>query len=226
MHKLLRLEYIFNRRQVLIVLAIFTVYFAYLAGRIGSPRLFIIITSLMVGLSIPFVILGREDRFKTAALICSLPVRRSTVVLAKYAASWIAIGLGMGYALLLAAIIPFSKISVGDILTAKALVVSVLLISLFLSVILPFTVRFGLTGIIIFLVGAQLLGILAHVLVQLLGGARNPLRVVFRAAEGGLRLLLTHEGTPGFLLTLLAAAILVNAASLFISRALYARRDL
>lgn len=226
MLKLLRLEYLLNRRQVFIVLAIFTAYFAYMAYRIDSPRVFIVSTSIMIGLSMPFIILGREDKFKTAALVCSLPVRRATVVLGKYAATWAAIGLGLGYTLLFTAVFPFSKFSIGEILTARTLLVSLFLISLIFAVILPFTIRFGLAGIIILLVGCQLLGILALVLAQVLGGARNPLRVFFRAIEGGLRTLLTREATPAFLLTLLAAVVVLNAASLFISRVLYARREL
>jgi ABC-type transport system involved in multi-copper enzyme maturation permease subunit len=226
MLKILRLEYLLNRRQIFIIMAMFTVYFAFMAYQIDSPRVFVVTTSIMIGLSMPFTILGREDKFKTAALVCSLPVRRATVVLGKYAATWAAIGLGLGYAFFFAAVFPFSKFGIGEILTARTLLVSIFLISLIFAVILPFTIRFGLTGIIILLVGCQLLGILALILAQVMGGATNPLRLVFRAIENGLRALLTHEVTPGFLLTLLAAIVAVNAASLFVSRVLYVRRDL
>lgn len=226
MLKILRLEFLFNRRQLFIVLAIFTAYFAYMVFRIDSPRVFVVSTSIMIGLAMPFTILGREDKFKTAALVCSLPVRRATVVLGKYAATWAAIGLGLGYSLLLAAAFPFSKIQADEILTARNLFVALFLISLIFAVILPFTIRFGLVGIIILLVGFQLLGILALILSQVLGGANNPLRVFIRAVAGGLRALLTHEATPGFLLALLAVGVAISAASLFVSRALYARREL
>jgi ABC-type transport system involved in multi-copper enzyme maturation permease subunit len=226
MLRILRLEFVFNRRQLLIVLAIFTAYFAYMAIQIDSPRVFVVTTSVMIGLSMPFTILGREDKFKTSALVCSLPVRRTAVVLGKYAATWGAIGLGLGYALLFAAVFPFAKFSAGEILTARNLLVSLFLISLLFAVILPFTVRFGLTGIIILLVSSQLLGILALLLAQLTGGARNPMRAVFRAVESGLRALLTREAPPGFLLTLLAVIVGVNALSFAVSRVLYARREL
>jgi ABC-type transport system involved in multi-copper enzyme maturation permease subunit len=226
MLKILRLEYLFNRRQILIVLAIFTAYFAYMAARIDSPNLFIITTSVMIGLSTPFTILGREDKFKTASLVCSLPVRRSAVVLGKYAATWTAIGLGLVYALLVTAALPFSKVAVAEVLNLKTLLISVFLISLIFAVILPFTLRFGLSGIIILLVGLQLLGIVALFLTQLGGGAKNPLRAIIRAVEGGLRALLYQEPTAGFLLTLLAAVVIVNAFSIVIGLALYARRDL
>lgn len=226
MRKLLRLEFLFGRRPILVSLAVFSAYFAYMAFRIDSPRVYVVLTSLMLGLAMPFTILGREDKHKTASFVCSLPVRRAMVVLARYATTWLAIGLGMGLALLFTAVLPFARVSLAEVLTVKILVVSLFLISLLFAVILPFTVRFGLTGILILLVGSQLLGILAFILAQLLGGARNPVRIVIGTVERGLRALLGHDGTPGFLLGLVAAALAVNAASLFIARALYARRDL
>lgn len=226
MLKILRLEFLFGRRQVLLVILMFSAYFAYMAGRIDSPRLFIVMTSLMVGLSMPFVILGREDKFKTAALVCSLPVRRSTVVLGKYAATWIAIGLGLVYALVLTSVLPFSKIAVAEVLNLKTILVSVFLISLVFAVILPFTLRFGLTGVIILLVGTQLLGIVALVTAMIVRVPNNPLRVFLRAVERGLKTLLYHEPTAGFLLALLAAVLAINALSMLLGWALYARRDL
>jgi len=226
MLRILRLEYLFNRKQILIVLAIFTAYFAYVAYQVPSPRLFIVMTSLMIGLSIPFTILGREDKFKTASLVCSLPVGRATVVAGKYVATWAAIGLGLLYALVLAAVLPFAKFPVSEILTFKFLLISLFLISVMFAVILPFTLRFGFVGIIILLTGLQLLGVIALVLAQALKGADNPMRVLFRTAESGLKGLLYHETTPGFVLALLAAVVAVNALSLLISTALYARRSL
>jgi ABC-type transport system involved in multi-copper enzyme maturation permease subunit len=219
MLKILRLEYLYTRRQILIVLAIFSAYFAYMAGRIESPRVFIVMLSLMIGLSMPFAILAREDKFKTAAFVCSLPVRRSTVVLGKYVSAWAAIAVGFGYALLLTSVLPFSKVRVAEILTVKTILISIFLMSLIFAVILPFTIRFGLVGIIVLLVGSQFVLILALILTRMLG-ARNPMRAFFRAVEGGLRALLSHGAT------LVAAIIALNVLSLVVSLVLYARRDL
>ncbi len=226
MLKLLRLEYLFNLRQLLIVLAIFSVYFAWAVNRIDSPGVFTITTSIMVGLGIPFAIVGREDKFKTAALVCSLPVRRSTVVLSKFAATWAAILLGLGYNVFLTAVLPFSKVPLGGVLSLKNLLISLFLMSLLFAVILPFTIRFGLTGIIILLVGCQLLGIVTLILTQMLGGAGNPLRLFFRGAERGLKLLLHHQATPAYLLALAGGTIAVNLLAILVSRAVYARREL
>jgi len=75
-------------------------------------------------------------------------------------------------------------------------------------------------------VSSQLLGIVALVLAQFLGRGPNPLRSVITAVEKGLRSMLYHAPTPGFLALLAGAIIAVNAASFLVSRALYARRDL
>jgi ABC-type transport system involved in multi-copper enzyme maturation permease subunit len=226
MLKLLRLEYLFNFRQILIVLAIFSAYFAWAVGRLDRPGLFIVSTSLMVGLGLSFAIVGREDKFKTAALVCSLPVRRSTVVLSKFAATWAAMLLGMGYTLFLAAVLPFSKVPLAGVLSLRNLLVSLFLMSLIFAVILPFTIRFGMVGIIILLVGSQLLGILALLLIQMFGRAGNPLRAFLRAVEGGLKFLLHHQATPGFLLALAGGIVAVNVLVILVSWAVYARRDL
>jgi len=225
MLKVLRMEFVFFRRQFAIILAILSVYFGWMIYRASSPRFFLVLTSLTIGLAMPFGILTREDKFKTASFVCSLPVRRSSILLAKYAISWITVGIALVYSIVLAAVLPFAKVPVGEILNPKSLLISLALISLFFSFILPFTTRFGLTGIIIFLVGTQMLGIVMLLLGQFLGRQNNPLRAFIRAVEGGFRSVLNHPSTPGFLLTLAAAILVLNAASFIISRALYARRD-
>jgi hypothetical protein len=225
MLKLLRMDYIFNHRQTLITLAIFSCFILFAVNRIDSPRVFLVSISLMIGLAISLGSLGREDMFKTAALVCSLPVRRPTVVLSKYVASWISMGIVLGLSLAFASL-PLARVDVTEVLTVKSLMICLLLISLLAGFIIPFTIRFGIVGIIAFLVGSQLLGIVALMLAQFLGRGPNPLRTIIGAVERGLRALLYHEATAGFLLELLAAIAAINAASFFVSRALYARRDL
>ena len=225
MSKLIRMEFIFNRKQVFIILAIFSAYFAYMVTRFTSPRFFLVVTSLMVGLAIPIAIVGREDKFKTASLVCSLPVRRAEIVLAKYAAIWIMIGISLAYSLLIVAVFPFAKVSVAGILNLKSLLISLALISLFFCFVLPFTIRFGFVGIIIFLLSTQVLGIVVLLLGQFMGPKLNLLRVVFRSLEKGVRAILNHPGTPDFLLLLVAASLLLNAASFALSSWLYARRE-
>jgi hypothetical protein len=66
----------------------------------------------------------------------------------------------------------------------------------------------------------------ALILAQLLGRRPNPLRTFITGIEKGLRAMLYHEATLDFLLLIAAAIMAINAVSFFISRTLYARRDL
>jgi ABC-2 type transport system permease protein len=225
MLKLLRMDYIFNHRQTLITLAVFFCFVLFAVNHIDSPRVFLVSISLMIGFAISLGSLGREDKFKTATLVCSLPVRRRTVVLSKYVSSWISMGFVLALSVALASL-PLARIDVAEILTVKSLLICLLLISVLAGFIIPFTLRFGLVGVIIFLVSGQLLGIVMLILAQFLGRGPNPLRTVLTAIERGLRSLLHHEVTPVFLLELAAAIVVINAVSFFASRAIYARRDL
>lgn len=226
MFKLLRMEFLVNRRQLFIILAIFTLYFAFLVYRFPSPRFFLIITSLMIGLAMPFAILGREDKFKTGALICSLPVRRSTIALAKYVATWIVIFAGLAYAYFLGAVLPFSNVNVFEVMNLKSVLIALALASLLITFVLPFTIRFGLTGIIIFLIGTQLLGVIMLLLTQILGRQHNPLRFVLGALEKGIRAVFYHPPTLLFFLALLGAILALNAISFLIARPLYIRKEM
>lgn len=225
MSKLLRMEFIFNRNYVFVMLLIFFAYFAYMVASISSPRLLLVMISLMVGLAMPVGLVGREDKFKTSSLVCSLPVRRAKIVCAKYIATWIMSGMFISYVLILAAVFPFAKVSIADILNLKSLLICLAFISLFYCVIIPFTIRFGIAGIIVFLVGTQVLGIVMLLLTRFLGPNGNPLRFIIGNLENGIRFVMNHPASPGFLLILFAVILFLNAASYLVSRLLYSRRE-
>jgi hypothetical protein len=225
MLKLIRMDIILNRRILIFMLALVFIYCAWAASVISSPRAYIVIVSLLVGLILPNTIQTREDRFKTAALSCSLPLRRSTVILGKYLTAWILFPVGLGFAFLIAAVFPLTKIDIAQILNLRAILVSLFLISLFFSILLPFIIRFGFVGVIIFLVAGQVLGLVFQMLAISIKNKDNVLRQMLGAVARGLRELVSHEGTPGFLLLLAGGIILLNVLSLKISQALYARRN-
>ncbi|MDH4196024.1 MAG: ABC-2 transporter permease [Candidatus Aminicenantes bacterium] len=225
MLKLVRLEVLLNRKALVTIFVMLSAFFAYTAYRSFSPRQYIGLISLVMGLAVPVAFQGREDRFGTSVLLCSLPARRSDVVLAKYAVTWAAIGLGLVYALALAAL-PFSKIPLPEVINFKGLLLLLFFSSLFFDCQLPLMTRFGFKGIMVTIIGFQLLGVLAMVFIQLFGGQRNPLRSFFLAVESFFRFFMRHEPTPGYLLLLGVSIVALNAGSFLIARALYARRDL
>ena len=226
MLNLLRLEFFFNKKWLIIVLFMFTGYFAWAVYQMSSPKAVLVIISGMLGLISSMGFQVREDKFKTAALVCSLPLRRSDIVLGKFTATWTVLVVGFIYTLGLIAVLPFSKISVGEIVTLKFVLISLALISLIFGLLMPFTIRFGMVGIIIFLVGSQVLGILLLLITRIFASRRNFLSAIIQGIEGFLRFILNHEADSVFLAVLAASVLVLNGTSFFLARALYARRNL
>jgi len=229
MLKLLRMDLILNWR----VLA-FT-YILWSALWLGGP----VVTSSgdmpyglwtgMVAVAcafLPVMMLGREDKFRAGALVCSLPVSRDAIVASRYVGGWLVSlvaallsVLAMG-ALSLAGVSPLVSPS-------PALpVVSVVVTGLVVAVIMPLPIRFGITGVIGFLVGLQLLGV-----VVLMSSALFEVRAV-QAIEAAVRSAIragrsVHAtmGTVGFSLLLILVVAALNVVSCRLSAWIYRRRD-
>jgi len=228
MLKLIRKELIFNRNNLLVITAIMTGFFLYFIyrGQIFSPRAYMLFTAFYVGASLSVVLESREAKCKTAALTCSLPYRRKTIVAARFALTWILMLAALIYTSLLAAVIPFSRLDMGQALSLKFILVSLLILSVIFALLLPFTIRFGVMGVIIFLVAIQLMGVVTLFLASLLRSGRADLLSPLSAAIRGLKYLAGPQSTAAHLVLAGAAILLLNAVSLVVSQALYARRDL
>ena len=226
LRNLIRLEFLLSRKALLIILGIFAPFFVWAAAYLPSARFYIIMTSFFIGLSLPAGVHGREDKFKTTVLLCSLPVRRSSVVLAKFTASWLIMGAGFLFAIAVVAISPLAKFPLGEFLKAREVLLALGLTSLGFALVLPFIIRFGIVGVIAGTIVAQLLGVLLFASTVLFGRQNNIFRAVIRTVIEGLRSLFHHDATPGYLAVLAAAVIAINAASFLIARTLYLRREL
>ena len=222
---LVRMEYLFNRRYFLTILVILVVHSVWMAFLLPSPLVFVFAAAMIVGFSMP---IGpcREDKFKTSSLVCSLPVRRPDIVFAKYALTWLTSLAGFLVIALLIAVYPFSKIGGGQILTLRAFFVFAAFLSLIIAVILPYTIRFGITGLMIMLVSFQFLGVIMLLFAQILGRERNLLRTAIEAFIKALRFVVYHEATPGYFLLLAIIILVLNTGSLILSRIFYLRREL
>lgn len=228
MLKIMRQDLIFNRNNLFIILSIMTGFFIYFSYRAEdfSPRAFFLLAALYVGASIGVILVSREDKHKTGALTCSLPVRRSTIVAARFVLTWALMLLTLVYVTVLTAVLPFSRIDLASTVNVKFVLVGLLILSVVFSLMLPFTIRFGVTGVILFLVAGQILGILVLLLANFFGPGRIGLTSPLRSAVRGLRFLLGPESGAVHMLLAAAAIVVLNAGSYIISRALYVRRDL
>jgi ABC-type transport system involved in multi-copper enzyme maturation permease subunit len=157
LRELLLRDWILHRRVLLISYTIFGAFQIYSALRVSSPRAWLVFASLYAGL-LTLVVFAREDKFRSTAWTCSLPVSRRQIVRARIVGAWILISITLVAATVLCALLPGSKVSIASIVQPTNLLISLGLVTLIVAVMLPFTIRFGLMGVLMFGIVAQLLG--------------------------------------------------------------------
>ena len=119
------------------------------------------------------MMLGREDKFKAGALVCSLPVTRDAIVASRYVGGWLVALTGVAVAV--AAMWRLSLCGVRPLRppTPMLPVAVVTVVGLTIALMLPLPLRFGIVGVFALLIGTQLLGV-----VVLLASALFDARVV------------------------------------------------
>lgn len=225
MWTLVRKDLILDRRMVGLNFAMYLVMGPVFVSLMGeAPVRIIAAWAGIVGAMIPLSLLGREDKFKTARLTCSLPVTRDTIVASRFVGGWV-LALAGGLAILAACygvVVAGLGQSPGD--WGGAFLVAFVTIGLIMAGLLPFTMRFGFAGLIGFLVGLQVLGIVAFLGAVLVGG-HGALRKVIGGVIGAVQALQEPFGPLGYDLFLVAAVVGLNVASFFLSRWTYRRRE-
>ena len=224
MLNLLRMDFILNKLVMVIYLIMLTAYLVWMSMEVGSASLYTMAACLMVGM-VPVSIVAREDKFKAAALSCSLPVSRTLVVQSRYISSWLFMLVGLIYALALVLVVPGSKLSAGQLLHPDQLSLALVMLTLLMAGLMPFIIRFGMMGLMIFLVAAQVLGVVSFLVASLASGSGG-LRGLVAGIAGNLAALRDGLGSPGFYLLVLAVALGLNYLSYRISAAVFRRRDL
>ena len=223
MLKIVRMDLILNRNAILLNASVLGAFFLYMVWRGPErPMSFAVFCSLMVSF-LPLPIVTREDKFKAIGLGCSLPVARRTIVMARYALSFGLAGAGLFLVGAAAAWMP-NSVMTPELLFQSGPVLAALSIStIALALLLPFTLRFGALGLMVALVGFQVLGITLFTLVQL----RGP------AVGGGLGGMIArgimgaHErlGPVGFDVLLIVFLLALLSASLAVSVWVFQRRE-
>jgi len=229
LRNLIAKDLILGQRMLALNGGIFTLYFAALlmlehvaAGGYAA------IAGLMCAF-LPVTVIARDDKFKANALICSLPVTRSAVVLARYIQG-LALGLlGLVVAFIVGVIAPWSALDTAELLTGCTVMAAVTVVAITLALVLPLLQRFGFIGLLGFLLAAQFLGVVLMLATMALEPA-NFFRHGTSAAILSVRRLAVwvYAGlnTPGFAVvwTILLGALLT--LSFWVARMAFARRDL
>ena len=223
MLKVMRMDLIMNRNAMLVNICTFGAFLLYMTWRGPTSAVtYAVFSSLMVSM-LPAIIVTREEKFKAMGLGCSLPVARRTIVLARYALSLGLAGMGLAVAMNLGAWMPNSVMSPELLFRPGPLLAGVSVSVLLIALVLPFTLRFGLLGLMVALVGFQVLGIILFTVVQLTGSSADS-ALGERIVRGILGL---HDrlGPWGFDALLVFCLLVLLSASLALSMRVFQRRE-
>jgi ABC-type transport system involved in multi-copper enzyme maturation permease subunit len=226
MWTLVRKDLILDRRTIGLNFAIYLVMGpVFLSLLSEAPIRMVAAWAGIVGSMIPLSLVGREDKFNSATLTCSLPVTRDMVVASRFVGGWLT-ALGGALAILaacnLTALAGLGELAGG---WSGALLAAFVTTGLLMAGLMPFTLRFGLAGLIGFLVATQLLGIVAF-LAAALFGAHGALRAVIGGIAGALQVLRGAVGEIAYPLSLITVVVVLNVVSFLLSRWIYRRREL
>jgi hypothetical protein len=225
MLKHIRRELIFNQTSLYIFAVYIILFWIWVDWQDIPSRISLIFLSFVLPIFCAASIQAREERFKAWSLNCSLPTNRKTLILARLITSWLLIVAAFVFGLLFSAFFQENPAFLSQLLELKSLFVFLLFSSLFLAFLLPFVIRFGMSGVIIGLVALQVLGVITLLLTSASRNKENVLRSFIHSVINAVKFLLNHESTPAYLLLLLASIALINAFTLKFSQFLFLRRD-
>lgn len=197
MLRVIKKELILNRNVTIINMTIMAATLVFLATMDESfpPRMFAGFGAFMMSF-LPATLVTREDKFNAMALGCSLPVRRKTIVQGRFLMSFGMALSGLTGGFLLGAYVPITAFGPEDLFVSGPILTGLSCIVLVLSFLLPVTLRFGMKGILIFLVGSQVLGVVLLTIVQLTGSSAD--KRIIDSIVGAFTRLQEAFGPTGF----------------------------
>jgi len=216
-------DLVLNRDAILVNLLVFLAFLTYAAWDEASPGAFVFFAAIMFSV-VPIMIVTREDRFKAMKLVCSLPVNRRSVVRARYLLSLGFSGVGILLALGLGATVSSSSLGVSTLFSHGALLTAVTLTTLFVALLLPFTLRFGARGLVVMMVSLQVLGAGLLIVAQITRSSAD--KRIAAAVARTVRSAAAALGEPAFSLAVLGSLALVVAISYLVAARVFERREL
>jgi hypothetical protein len=227
--KLFLRDWILNRKIVLINFAIFSAFQIYSGTQVSSARVWLVFASIYASF-LAVTLFIREDKFGATGWACTLPVTRRELVLARIIESWVMVLVALGAMALFAAIVPGSVVSPAELLQPSTLLISATIVTLILSLMQPFTIRFGFLGVMIFLIGMQVLGVVLLTALMALrrSGSVNgrPIADAISTLGSGLASVREALSPTPFALLLLIVLLLTNWLGYRSAVFLFRRREL
>jgi len=226
LHNLIVLDVLYNKRMFLIFGGILVLVYLFYPLLMDEPKVITVFCLFYLGI-LPAMSLGRMHRFRTATMTCSLPVIRRKVVQSKYMVSVGFCVAGIVLFLLVMAVNPMLRFPRAQVFEHQTICTGIFALAVMMSVLSPLILRFGVMGIVIIMVGLQILGTVVLLLASRAGsGFRSALDATIGGVGGAFAFLRSVMGQPGYSLFLVAAGGLLIYLSYLASAAAFERKEL
>ncbi|MCJ7588733.1 MAG: ABC-2 transporter permease [Candidatus Aminicenantes bacterium] len=219
MFKFIFKDFFLHKKYILSLGILYPLYVGWFGSRVNNPRIYALIAAFMYMIVALFPY-TREDKLKAVGLSLSLPATRREIILGRFLTSWTLMTglwiLGTALALLM----PGGKLGAADLVGVGAILIVLSYMTVFLCVFQPLTVQFGMTGLLIFFVAMQVLGIVA----VLLRARIQTLKALIGSVGRGVAAAQEALG-PAAAAAVLIVLLVVNYVSFELSAFLFKRKD-
>jgi hypothetical protein len=208
--------------------SIFGAFQIYFVMRVSSSRAWAVFATVYAAF-LGVTLFVREDKFGATAWTCTLPTTRIDIVRARFVEAWVLVVTAIAGFTLLAAVVPGSRVSPWEVVEPRTLLMMSAVATLVLALMLPFTIRFGMLGVMIFLVAVQVLGVVVLLIVSRrgrTGGEPGLLRAGVSSIVNGIAALREILPAPVWFAGVLLALCLVNWIAFRLAVHLFRRREL
>jgi len=222
MIKLIRKDLLLHRKFALWMGILYPLYLGYFGSRINSLNLLAFFGGFLYTL-VPLILFGRDDKFKAAPFNLSLPSTRREIMGSRYLLSWGMMILMSAAGSLLIVIMPGGKLKAAAVFAPRFVLVSLSLMAVSFSVLMPLFVRFGQVGLIVFAVALQILGIIAMLFRHVI--SVQTIKAVLHFPSKAIVFLQDSAGPAAAAAAVVVLLVLLTYASFELSTAIFRKKE-
>lgn len=220
MFKFIRKDFLLHKKTIIFLSLLYPIYIGWFGSRLHNPRIYPIFSAVML-VFITIILMTREDKFKAVGWQLGLPAGRRQIILGRYLTSWtLMIGL-LPTSAAVALLIPGGRLGASELIGPAALLATLSFMTAALGLLIPLVVQFGLAGLLVFLIGAQILGVAAMLFRLNFHNLKAAVALPGRAVAAAL----DAWGPAGAAAIALGVLLTLNWASFELSFFLFKRKD-
>jgi ABC-type transport system involved in multi-copper enzyme maturation permease subunit len=220
MRKFILKDFLLHKKFLLGFGPAYVVYMAIFGSRIGGSGVSAGFGPLLYAL-LPLTIYAREDKFKAEGFSLSLPMTRRDLILSRYIMAWITMLAMYGSASVLSVLIPGTKLSTSTIFLPKTVLMALFFMTLIFGMLMPLFTRFGMVGLMVFLIAMQVLGIFFVVFNMVI----KDIRTVIMSTVGAINKVQAAIGPAGSAAAAVILMIMFTYLSFELSVFVFKRKD-